>query len=59
MKTYLIILEREDKSRVKRFVRFEWNEDDISNALSRAELKIKELELQTDIKYEIISIDKI
>lgn len=59
MRTYMIILEREDKLRVEKFIRFECLEKDFNSAVLRAEQKIRDLKKQIDISYEIISIDRI
>lgn len=58
MKSYMVLLERKDKCKTYRYIKFECLVKDFYTALEVAELKVKKTKLQIDIDYEIAKIEK-
>ena len=59
MKNYMIYLERKDRCRTYRYIKFEYQADNFYKALEAAKTKIEKIKLQIGINYEILKIEKI
>lgn len=58
MESYMVLLERKDRRKTYRYLKFECQVKDFYTALEVAEMKVKKLKLQVDIDYEIAKIEK-
>lgn len=58
MKSYMILLERKDRRRTYRYIKFECLVNDFYKALKVAKMKVEKLKSQIDIDYEIVKIEK-